>query len=72
MNINYIRNKFENLFELVAGNADILFIAEAKLDPLSPNSQFLMTGFHKPPSIVGGSQRGGVLGPFFKQLPVFP
>ena len=47
LNINYIRNKFENLFELVAGNADILFIAGAKLDPSFPNSQFLMTGFHK-------------------------
>ena len=35
LNINFIRNKFENLCELVAGNLDILCIAETKLDPRS-------------------------------------
>ena len=48
LNINSIRNKFANLCELVAGNVDILCIAEAKLDPLFPNSQFLIPGFHEP------------------------
>ena len=32
LNINSMRNKFENLFKLVAGNVDILCIAETKLD----------------------------------------
>ena len=48
LNINSIRNKFENLCELVAGNVDILCIAETKLDHLFPNSPFLIPGFHKP------------------------
>ena len=37
LNINSIRNKFENLFELVAGNVEILCISETKLDPSFPN-----------------------------------
>ena len=48
LNINSIRNKFENLCELVAGNVEILSIAETKLDPSFPNSHFLIPGFHKP------------------------
>ena len=38
LNINFIQDKFENFCELVAGNEDILCIAEAKLDPSLPNS----------------------------------
>ena len=45
--MNSIRNKFENLCELVAENVDIFCIAETKLDHLLPNSQFLIPGFHK-------------------------
>ena len=48
LNINSIRNKFENLCELVAGNIDIFCIAETNLDPSFPNLQFLIPGFHKP------------------------
>ena len=36
LNINSIRSKFENHCELVAGNVDILCIAETKLDPSLP------------------------------------
>ena len=61
LNINPIRNKFENLCELVAGNVDILCIAERKLDPLFPNSQFLIPGFHKPVRMDVGTRRGGLL-----------
>ena len=46
LNINSIPNKFENICELVADNIDILCIAETKLDPSFPNSQFLIPGFH--------------------------
>ena len=48
LNINSIRNKFENLCEFVPGNVDILCITETKLDPMFPNSKFLIPGFHKP------------------------
>ena len=34
LNINSIRNKFENLCELDAGNVDVLYIAETKLETL--------------------------------------
>ena len=61
LNINSIRNKFENLCELVASNVDILCIAEAKLDPSFPNSRFLIPGFHKPLRIDVSSPRGGFL-----------
>ena len=61
LNINSIRNKFENLCELVAGNVDILCIAETKLDPSFPNSQFLIPGFHKPLRMDVSSWRGGLL-----------
>ena len=61
LNINSIRDKFENHCELVAGNVDILCIAETKLDPLFPNSQFLILGFYKPLRMDVSSCRGGLL-----------
>ena len=61
LNINTIQNKFENLCELVAANVDILCIAEAKLDPSFPNSQFLMPGLHKPVKMDVSNRRGGLL-----------
>ena len=61
LNINSIRNKFENPCKLVAGNVDILCIAETKLDPSFPNSQYLIPGFHKPLRMDVSSWRGGLL-----------
>ena len=60
LNINSIRNKFENLCELVAGNVDILCIAETNLNPSFPNSQFLISGFHKSLKMDVSSRRGGL------------
>ena len=59
--MNSIRNKFENLCELVAENVDILCIAETKLDHLLPNSQFLIPGFHKRLKMDVSSPRGELL-----------
>ena len=61
LNINSIRNKFENLCELVAGNVDIFCIVETELDPSFPNSQFLIPDFHKPLRMDISSLRGGLL-----------
>ena len=58
LSINSIWNKFEGLCELVAGNADILCIAETKL-----NSQFLIPGFYKPLRTDVNNRRGGLLFP---------
>ena len=48
ININSIRNKFENLCDIVGKNVDVLSIAETKLDSSFPNAQFLLPGFHEP------------------------
>ena len=61
LNINSIRSKFENHCELVAGNVDILCIAETKLDPSFLNSKFLIPGFHKPLRMDGSTPRGEIL-----------
>ena len=61
LNINSIRNNFENLCELFAGNVDILRIARTKLDPSFLNSQFLIPGFYKPLRMDVSSRRGVLL-----------
>ena len=61
LNINFMQHKSENLCELDAGNVDVLCIAETKLDPSFPNSQFLIPGFHKPVRMDVSSWRGGIL-----------
>ena len=61
ININSIRNKFDNLCDLISKNVDILSVAETKLDPSFPNSQFLIPGFHEPMRLDITSKRGGML-----------
>ena len=61
LNINSIRNKFENICEFVPGNVDILCIGETKLDPTFSNSQFLIPGFHKPLRVNVSSGSGRLL-----------
>ena len=61
ININSIRSKFDNLCDLISKNVDILSVAETKLDPSSPNSQFLTPGFHEPMRLDITSKRGGML-----------
>ena len=48
ININSIRNKFENLCDMVGNNVDVLSIAETKLDSSFPNAQFLLPAFQEP------------------------
>ena len=50
LNINSIRNKFENFCELVAGNADILCICLNKTGPFVPEFSILNTGFSEAPT----------------------
>ena len=61
ININSIRNKSDNLCDLILKNLDILSVAETKLDPSFPNSQFLIPGFHEPMRLDITSKRGGML-----------
>ena len=48
LNINSIRNKFEQLKETVLKYIDILVVTETKLDETFLESLFLMDGFSKP------------------------
>ena len=48
LNINSVRNKFENFKEIIDGNVDIFTIAETKLDRSFPTSQFELEGYYSP------------------------
>ena len=61
ININSIRNKFDNLCDLISKNVDILSVAETKLDSSFRNSQFLIPGFHEPMRLDITSKCGGML-----------
>ena len=59
ININSIRNKFDNLCDLISKNVDILSVAETKLDLSFPNSQCLIPGFYEPMRLdITGKCRG--------------
>ena len=61
LNINSIRNKFDNLVELIGDNIDILIIGETKLDESFPANQFRIDGFKKPYRKDRNANGGGVM-----------
>ena len=61
ININSIRNKFENLCDMVGNNVDVLSIAETKLDSSFPNAQFLLPAFQEPLRLDINNRSGGIL-----------
>ena len=48
LNINLIRNKFEELISQVKGTVDVLMISETKIDDSFPIANFLIDGFSQP------------------------
>ena len=48
ININSVRNKFEQLIYIVNKEIDILMVSQTKLDDMFPTSQFLMQGYSTP------------------------
>ena len=48
LNINSVRNEFENLIEIINENVDIFTIAEKKLDCSFPTAQFEIKGYYSP------------------------
>ena len=48
LNINSIKNKFENLREIIDGNVDVLCVADTKIDYYLPTGQFSFEGYHSP------------------------
>ena len=61
LNINSIRNKFEQLKETVLKYIDILVVTETKLDETFLESLFLMDGFSKPYRLDRNKNGGGVM-----------
>ena len=60
LNINSIRNKFDQLKDTVLKYIDILILTETKLDETFLTSQFLMDGFSKPYRFDRNKYGGGV------------
>ena len=61
LNINSIRKKFDDLKIIINENADILCIAETKIDESFPTAQFLLPGYHKPYRLDISDKQGGLL-----------
>jgi exonuclease III len=61
LNINSIRNKFEQLKLSVMGNIDILVITETKLDETFTETAFMIEGFSKPYRKDRNGCGGGIL-----------
>ena len=61
LNINSIRNKFEQLKMLISGNIDVLVITETKLDDSFPTGQFFIEGFSIPFRLDRNKHGGGIL-----------
>ena len=61
LNINSIRNKFEQLKLSIMGNIDVLVITETKLDDTFPTFQFMIEGFCKPYRRDRNAKGGGIL-----------
>ena len=61
LNINSIRNKFDQLKYLISGNVDVLIITETKLNDTFPESQFFIEGFTKPYRLDRSDRQGGIM-----------
>ena len=61
LNINSIRNKFEDLKLIVRGNIDILIITESKLDKTFNSNQFNIYGYYPPFRADRTASGGGVM-----------
>ena len=61
ININSIRNKFDNLMAAVSGNIDILLITETKIDSTFPVNQFYLNGYNVPYRNDRNTNGGGIL-----------
>ena len=66
LNINSVRNKFEEFKMLTANNLDIILISETKLDASFPSKQFLIDGY-SPPYRMDRSNSGGGLICFIRE-----
>ena len=61
LNVNSIRNKFNNLVDMIDQNIDIICLAETKLDDSFPSSNFSIPGYNTPYRFDINSKSGGLL-----------
>ena len=61
LNINSLRNKFDNLVDQIKGNVDILVISETKLDASFSVGQFKIPGFKTPFRRDRNKHGGGIM-----------
>ena len=61
ININSIRNKFEDIKIVLEESIDIIVISETKLDESFPTNQFIIQGFSKPYRYNRNCFGGGIL-----------
>ena len=69
LNINSIRNKFEDLKHIVKDKIDILLISETKIDNSFPASQFCIKGYSKPYRYDRDIFGGGIIAYFREDIP---
>ena len=70
LNINSVRNKFDQLKHVIGENLDILLIGETKLDDTFPDGQFFLNGFLPPFRKDRNKHGGGIMILVKEQIPV--
>ena len=61
LNINSVRNKFENFTGMISEYVDVIVLAETKLDDTFPKNQFSLPGFKAPIRLDRTLNSGGLL-----------
>ena len=59
--MNSIRNKVENLREIIEQNVDVLAAADTKIDASFPSALFFLEGYHSPYRLNISRRSGGLL-----------
>ena len=61
LNINSVRNKFDDLKYLIGQNVDVLCLGETKVDDSFPQKQFILNGYKTPYRLDISANSGGLL-----------
>ena len=69
ININSIRNKFDDLQHIVRDKIDILLVSETKIDNSFPDGQFSIDGYSKPYRHDRNAFGGGLVAYFREDIP---
>ena len=61
LNINSLRNKFDEMKSMIQGKADIFVVSETKIDESFPTCQFKIDGFSTPFRLDRNKEGGGII-----------